>query len=80
MEKQEKAQKLLKLIILLTGIAFIGLGLFSEKILSFLHSSNLLLTIQKSDMLILKYAFLGMGIMDIVGAFLFPKFLAENKK
>jgi hypothetical protein len=79
MKKQKKAQNLLKLIILCTGITFILAGFFSAKFLNLLHSHNILLNIQNNDLAIIKYAFYGMGIMDIIGAFLFPKFIGEDK-
>lgn len=79
MEKQEKAQKLMKLIIIITGITFICLGLFAENILTLLHSADFLPNIRPSDLTVIKYVFFGMGAMDIIGAFLFPKFIGVNK-
>ncbi|MEI7475643.1 MAG: hypothetical protein WCK67_12780 [bacterium] len=79
MNKQEKAQKLLKLIIFLTGAIFILVGLFIDKIFMFLHSHNILSNIKTADLTLIKSVVYGMGIMDIIGAFLFPKFIEKNK-
>ena len=79
MNKQEKAQKLLKLIIFLTGAIFILVGLFIDKIFMFLHSHNILSNIKTADLTLLKSLVYGMGIMNIIGAFLFPKFIEKNK-